>query len=661
MLSKSKLQGLLALPFLSFILAACQPAEFNSQNYRTNEPGTTGLLNERGIPYTIGGDKRVSQAQGPASPKDPQNPTPEEKQNLDLAKAIRKIQMTRTSEDGKNSRFGTSKVAVKIQVETLPGLVETLEFETKPDQKPGEIRFTNVKAKSSSNGNLFYLSGSFADSEDEDQSRGVLDLVQQKQSNSSARIFVRSYLANLNLRKDQKKIQSSQLNQTLEDLQKDTFAWVTNWAIVLGPSYYDVQILKLKVAKSPSDLHKNISIADTAREDRGESKSETVFTFSGEALRTGDAPSHPTELKAGRISPSSVQLRGDAEESDRRVYTLRLKDPKSGEQAEALLDVSRATKSKPLSPRLEPKIQSELPGSFFPLNLNGQALPRTAKMLADFNNNIDLEEVQGWIKYWTGQSAKPPRAQALNGSSIQKHFEFMNPVKNLTAAIFGSFDILPHASLVTIFESSYFRSGNYKIEVNGKSTAAGPFQIIKGTALNLGLRVDSSQKIGARPSALDERLYFASAACGAANLFSKEAALFPHDLTLVLLSYYQGGPTASNLVACNTQSGSKAGTCKKIAGERKENEQEIEDARRFKITFEEFARLRMGKSDLITYVSRVLAAYFISVAPSEFGFEIPDGPKTLPTNLLPPNPIKNQNCRDAVDQYLKSRSGLDRA
>jgi hypothetical protein len=159
---------------------------------------------------------------------------------------------------------------------------------------------------------------------------------------------------------------------------------------------------------------------------------------------------------------------------------------------------------------------------------------------------------------------------------------------------------MPPAFVFLIVNESVYFSGRVKMQgtqyseyswdnppsPNSKGkivTTAGPFQIIRRTAYDNGISTQAD-----RNSPSDERNYFTSAACGAANYLASTMDKF-RDPTLGIMGYFQGPYAVLPVVRA---------AVKRYAD--------------FSLTYADIARNHMVDPPWITYVAKVVAAYFIA-------------------------------------------------
>lgn len=245
-------------------------------------------------------------------------------------------------------------------------------------------------------------------------------------------------------------------------------------------------------------------------------------------------------------------------------------------------------------------------------------------MTRDFARNRKIPGVVAWMKVYENQ-------KNWHHTDLAAFYRNANPFRAMIETIGRAYDVSPAFAYVTVIESPYFTGGRYKITSETKSSAVGPFQILKDTADTVGMR-------------REERRYFAPSACGAARYFSTLVNQFwSGDTTVSILGYYQGDGGAARAIACTY---SNRDMC---YGKNWSRYKTL--AKNYNFTYAQIASVAAIPKDQLDYVNKKLAIYFISENIAEHGFNANDVKGALPTNgtVFPTAPINDALCRQAVN------------
>lgn len=608
MVKKSFITQILVLLFL-VLQVRCAPSamEANENN------STTGFTTPSGAPYTAGGDQRIINDRKNSVNADPNVLASTKK----LAAAITSVRFVRYNKENKIDRFGTNEIRVELIING--------------SQKIGfQGALSSVGAYRSrsaviigNQGNL-QIEAEFEDQADERFSSGrfrVSQMDERKRAKATVDIFMRSYAAAVSttLSAEQK---LDPVNQRFVQLVTDkAFAWVSNIVIQSGRSFYEVNIFATN-SQNKDELDKAAS-------------GRRLFSFAGEAVRTGDFTDAPaTRLTSGLMKPLEVELVGDAEDTDQRTFAITLEGYKN-QNIELLMKIEKPEKDVPRQPVPTHKTSKGLTASsYLKVDLT---IPSVKKMIEDFENNYGSPGVSTWIQNFTRKQQ--------DRDYLIKSLQTAQPFRPLVQTIFQSFGVAPPAALVTFIESSFFGSGKFKLETNPESTASGPFQLLYGTAKDMGMKVFENAK-GVLPKAGDHRLFFVPSACGAADHLQKSvASIAKKDSTMAIAAYYLGnGGVASQIHQA-------------LTGVKPAKKDLLQLIKKYNLVYKDVARQRILPSHVITYVNRALALYFVTGNPIDNNFNW--GPETgakLPPNVVMPafSEIQNSTCRQAVSNLMTS-------
>jgi len=637
----------------TLLLAACAPAANNSDN--PSLLGTTGYTSPEGYEYVSNGDTRVGEAlrqpepakPAPGKPVAPAPTKPGAKPPQPTAKPLRErlkeFEISRFhANETDPARFGEARMVLKV---IFNGGQRSVEFKTNLiGAKP---RF---QVNATSNG--YTLTGELSDSEHQTQGDFVLTHLASKES---ARIFYWAYKAKLKVRENRLRqvVRGSTFENQLTDLRDNSFGWVNNWNVLRGPSFFLVDIVRLLAPNSSAG-----------------GASSSLLSFKGPSLRTGEAVHDVDEISG---APSTIRLVGNGEEDAGRIFQVSMQDPESKESNEFMLDVELDSSIKPhvqqhegqapapvpipdevpeepevkedysTSPPKPPGRQEteEIPRngkSYLRINSN---LARTSKMTRDFNRNRNLTGVKQFIENYKGNWR----------SQLQKFYTQANPFRRIIEKVGQTFDVSPAFAYLTVIESRYFYGGRYQIESAGTSTALGPFQLLEGTARELGLAVGGGNN--------DERRYFVPSSCGAAKYIGKLVDKFDDsDATVSILAYFQGDGGAAAAIFCSYDT--NAGDRKACAARINKSFKGADYGRFLRLTknynysYAEMDSKAAIPKHMRDYVNKKLAIYFISNDMNKYGFTVDGAPTRLPTNgtVMPQRALKDRACQTAVAPLL---------
>ena len=587
------LRTYLILALGTWLLTSCAPAQ--NQDRPLN---STGFKNEAGISYHTGGDRRIEAALDRPDPPPAQTagqttpaPTAPGPSKV-FRESIAEMQLWRYDAEKTPKRFGKQKFVVSLRFKDGPDL-----------QFQGEFQAGKLEAAT---GDL-YLSGSLTDKPESSEGEFVLT---KRSTQEVAQVFFWAYRADLKITPNGERpaIQGSRYEKTLKELKHGAYGWVNNWAVKEGRAFYQVAIVDPK---------------------------KTLFAFKGESLRTDDVDTPATSLTP-EIS-SHIVLKGNADQSPTRAFEVGLKDPESAEVNDVLIEVElRDPTPKPLPPRGEDKFMHLAQG------------PRSHKMADDFNRpeNFKLEGVQEWIKVYTDVTPNRNKNRALR-KDLQQFFVSAAPLRPILERIGWAYDVSPAYAYLTVVESAYFTGGNYEIEPNDRSSALGPAQLLKGTALEAGLKVTGGDD--------DERRFLIPSMCGTAHYMRKLVDKFDDkDATIAILGYYRGDGGAAAAIHCafDSEVEDRKACAQKIQSRRyksKDYERFLGLMRKYNYSYAGISRLSSIPLDMREYVDKKLAVYFIANDMKSYGFAQPRNDKTgWEETLKPKAPIQSAECRRAV-------------
>jgi len=627
----------------------CAPAkvgDFRPEFQPVQSSGTTGFETSYG-PATVGGDLRVEESRRQIEK--------ESKAKPGLAGKILGVNVTRLNAPKSPDRFGSHSVLIEINVSDEPRgpilfLVQLKEAGT--DQYLSDETSSNFGSK-------YTLTAEFADAKSKLASSGKINLKAHHggRLESEVTIFVRTYLASVDLRQD------GQSAEVLDESLADARAWVKNSVVVLGRSFYEMEVVSLNHKKKPS----------TQTKTETEKKESVLFVVSGEAVRTEGALSlPPIRSSSGLLSVGDVEMIGDAETTDARAFAVNVKTDQGKEARVALIvqnvelpvpvvekveepdekqgaennTAGTPKQGKPETlPRSEPpapiqqKKQEAAPrisksDSYFDMPYGQPNFDRLTKVVDHFNKNFDLPGVQTQIQNYK-------KWKFLDGPLSR-----MVPVRSFIEESFHSLQVPATASLLTLNESAFFKSDQFPIEVAGHGDT-GPFQFIPDTGRWIGLKVSQSNR-----EIWDERRYFVPSACAAARLLNFLIGEFEStDATLALMAYNQGAGGAASLVSCTM----KQQTCRS-------GQAALDLVRRYKFTFRDVSRLHMAKGNsapAVGYVHRILALHFMAVDPQKYGVNWNEIPNVkIPEKVMfpPSGSIQDPACNQHAQQTVKTYS-----
>lgn len=648
--------------------AACAPKNFEPS---LNSPSSaqTGHTTPDGRKYTVGRETRLSDEKRKIQPQQPANPTPKEQQQLNLNQSLKNFHFIRFDKQSQRpSRLGSDHFEFQLVVKEPHRSSQKLSFtgSLHGDQN-GEYQIKPTQAKENSQ---YELTGRFKESRDATSGDRVVGQFKVKFLGQpkaiEATILYRAYEANLNIRAPLSKNLEENVNlaKNIQNLQTNTKAWVNDFSVPLGVSTYDIAVIK-KASPTPSP------------ESTEEPGLESLLSFSGDSIETGFQDIEPAQIQsaANQQDLESVELVGNAEGEDSRIFMMTVKDDK-GEDTELMVDIESESPATDLTFEQDPptdiptkeapaqkesemdvELTQKLPEVNIPIPqprpddqrpqraqpsrtesartqsakgnnsrsyLYTESGSEALKIIHDFDQNYHLPTVQKYI-------ADFKKRGSGRNNKIKNFFKYANPFRGLIEKIARGFKVPAQFAYVSLIESRYFYGGRYELQVNPHGDDTGPFQIISSTGKWLGMKIYPQAK-GSLPDSRDERLYFASSACGAAKLFKENSNYLPKDKTLTILSYNRGAGGAAKMALCSKgQCGLSANRALKMA-------------RDYSYTFQAIEKHKIDR-DAINYVSRVLAAYFVAGEYEGSPLDMDaNAPSRLPSRTVFPSNYKDSKC-----------------
>lgn len=615
-------------------------------HYGTSMSATssTGFENSNGVPYTVGGDpriiERIEATRNPVDLSPQSGPRNEiEKMDQDLARNIKDLWFVRVNSTGKIDRLGTLEVRGLIHLEKLGPLQFKLPLETL-----GSGRFTTGRKKIH---DQLEIQIDYEDQQNQTASQGTAHLFYKNETNNSkakptvvqAQIYLRAYRADIEAIPSIEQKLTAINKEVIELIEKNSYAWVVNTVVYNGISLYEIQVHSSLNPSAPQ-------LTPLAKLVAG----KRYFSFMGEALATGDFGDHPAKrLDPGVFQVKSAELMGDENEEDNRTFSIVIAGYHGQDQLDLALKVGRTSAAPPsaisspsnphtISPMKVAELRGQKNDAFLKADFS-TAHPRVKKNIQDFEQNFDLAGVQGWIKEF---QSRAPRRQAL-----LRALHFAQPVRNMVETIFQNYNVAPPASLVTFIESAFFASGNYVLETNPKSTATGPFQLLYGTALDMGLKAHEN-KIGQLPKAGDHRLFFIPSACGAGKHFASSLdSIAQRDSTMAIAAYYLGNAGVANQI--HRSQTKKNPTRKELPSL----------MQKYNMKYSDVYKQKMLPKHVLDYVNKSLALYFMTGDPKAYNLDWdPQNQPQIPQGkILPPlKEIQDSLCRESIIEYQTSSS-----
>lgn len=593
-------------------LASCGTQFKGAKTGLHMDRGATGALDASGYPYTSGADPRVQMAKEALGPRDPFNPTEEELRNLEFAAKLGRPHLTRLGQEGQARSVKSDSFVLLIQMDS-----QIIKFQGKLENA-GDQTWVIENTPATDNPE-YSLSGLIEDHEDgTNSSEFYLSFKDSASNNLQARILYRTYLAEVRLRqnKSQDLSGSRKLMTQVKRLEKHARARVKNWVIAYGASFYEVEVLT--------------------------SKMDIAFAFNGEAKRTSEVMSHPTlALNKGTFAPAHVELFGDAETEDLRSFIVTLKDDRKKITTELILEVEGLAQSHK-SLQIESQGLKGLGASaFLQAPIGHSEYPNTSQTLLHFEQHWGLPGVQNWIETFT----------STRSQELKSFFRYAKPFTKIIETIFLYSDVPPQVSYLTLTESPYFTGGKYNNTARPpKSTALGPFQFLRGTASDLGMRVYKSSSV------YDERRYFVPSACAASQYMDELISDFiVSDATLAILAYHVGPGGSAAAIHCSygLKNPSDQKACGQRVGGRGFSSQQyatfLNRMKNYRFNFSDISRQKLIPNHRIEYVNKFLAMYFLAGHPEVYGVA-PEAYKTqLPKEtLMPPKPLQDKECQEAI-------------
>ncbi len=588
-------------------LAACAPytgGALNAAPGSGNET-TTGFNNKLGVPYTAGGDTRLIQER--KKQEAGLAPAPNEATRI-LAESIRQIRIVRVNEENKIDRFGRKEVRIEIDF----GQAGQLRFSGALKGASGQRVVSETLTPKAG----LQVTAEFEDEANQRYSAGKILLTQvdeRKRPLAQVGVFLRSYSAAVTTSFSTEQTLNPVNERYVQLLVQRAFAWVSNLVIQNGRSFYEVHLY----AASSKDKTDQVDQLAAGRR---------LFSFAGEAVRTGDFADAPaTWMEQGLMNPLKAELIGDAEDEDQRTFSVILNGFRE-QNIDLALRIEKPHHDVPM-PR-QKILKGLTAGSYLRVNYNDLANPKIKKMIDDFESNYQVQGMQAWIKRYTSSGARR--------ESLRNALTHADPFRPLVEEIFHNYGVAPPAALVTFIESAFFASGKYKLEVNPRSTATGPFQLLWGSGKAMQMKVYQN-RTGKMPVAKDHRLFFVPSACAAArHLKSSLESVAQNDSTLAIAAYYLGNGGVANAIG--------------KALKRDKSASSMQLVKRYNIRYSDVAKQHMLPAHVIDYVNKALSLYFITGNPAGHNFDwVPQVSPDLPHGkILPPDEIQDPTCKASV-------------
>jgi hypothetical protein len=644
-----KLTGTLIALGTIVLLFGCGPAEQNST--QSSLPGSTGYFDTDGIDYLHNGDpyviKRMAEERKP--PQDQQNPPPPSSNPgtppsatpstsaPTLRDRITNFGLSRFNDGEKNAdRFGRSTFELTVYFKEKTSVT----FKGRLIDQGDRLHFD------ASTGD-YRVQGNFID--DVTHEKTTTDgfyLINTKTSEKVEISYIGSKILITVYPENGQTIKPGSLFEcqlkALQDSQH-FYKWGNNWVILGGRSFYFY------------DFVKHVKEGDTSLDCL-----PNDFSISGESKRVSlddKTITHPARSSSDVIS--NAELTGNSDVSNQRALEVTLKDKNTNETLKTLI-VTDPANPEDRGPSLSP---DEMPIEYGPPSDPGEdgddttttptPTPRpspspstpstspvsvpagsksfaflredssqsyTARMVRDYRRN---RQVPGVLRFMRQLQNAP--------KSMQNFIDYGYPFRAVMDAISKAYDVSSMYAYISYNQNASYKGGHYAAPEGDNSTpghAVGPFQMHIAAAKDGGLSGLSVSR-----GANDERHYFVTSACGAAQyLHLTTKGFLRGDTTFGILGYNQG----------------VAGTIGAI-------KKAEHTAQAFSVSYATLAGHGGLPSALRDYVDQALAVYFILSDMPRYGFSIsPKAKLTLPDNgtVIPPKGISNSKCEAAVTQVL---------
>lgn len=627
-------------------------------------------------PYTTAADARVTETVRQQAPKPNAAWTPEQKQELLFSESLQDYQFFRY-DDYKSKqvkRFGKQSFDFNVLVKDTDGHTFAVHFNGNLKQNGNSFELIDVQTDHPE----YSLEGRLTDGKD--TSIGNFKL---KNQGRQVMIFLRSYKTKMEVhtRSSVDLSASPELKAKIERFKQETekknvYAWATNMVsagVTVGVSRFHYDILKIVDPGKKDDINH-----------------APLFSFDGESVQTQDIDGAPATVQSTKGDISDVKLRGDAQDDDSRVFSMKVKDSK-GQTADVMIEFDRDSDApemalgqpaKPVTPTPPPALTPDesdppasmdddwvLPDSFgTPVNSepavplrpsqpkpsapSRSTPPPKTKPVAPaprptVNTPAHYRGIGQNAYFFTdyGNSSLPRTKHAID--DFEKNFDV--PQVQQQFAIYKRsrgrmsrwFDYAtPFIPLIESIAKTYdvppafvfltVRESSYfsgPIRIHGKSYPAYSWANPSTTSAVGPFQIEVAASHDCNLG-LGERNYFAPSACGAACYLGNQMRLFPSDYALGILAYYQGAGVKNKILA-------KA---------RYYND--------FSFGYASIARHHMLGADPIQYVAEVLAAYFVSGDYRAYGFSREANPQSLAEipSALPKGSIRSQKCESAINR-----------
>lgn len=684
----------LILPaLLSMALTGCQRGTpFKADNYSAQfrQPHETGFTNFQDQKYTVDGDAirtdERTREMLQFKPETTHSPEEAEQKQIALATSIQKVSVVRYDSENKPTALGGQSFLVQVLSQLPETGLEPIEFRGKLEQRNNSLILQKTQVQSGQY--LYTLSGFFTDDTDKFKSKGELYITQFVNKNGELKeeakttITLRSYLADIRIKTSEELDPKSNLAKRVKDLEQKSLAWVNNSVVILGRSFYEYQIIRLPSEQAaikdaePIFGFKGESVSDTQLIEtpveevsfpKEPKTQEEVNSPKAQEPTTEQPKTQEPKTEQPKKSHQPNQSSTESKESQStkviapfgsnnngiRSFEIELTDPDDPKEKTDILMTIRERNPEPEPevsdddtshslPERKPGVPSEsLPDllgynsdAFLNVTYDPSRLPMTAQVMKDLDQNYHIRDIR--TLNFDSEMTNKVRNNSKN------FWKYAHPFRKMLQDIYEYYDVPAPLAYVSVFESAFFQGSyvNY-LAVRPGGTDTGPFQILKGTGLHLKMKIDNTQAKSKKPKNWDERLYFFSAACGAASYMKELSEDFIHsDATLAILAYNQGPTGAASHLNRDLGWGETSNLLAKV--------------KKYRFTYAELREQSNKNAKHIEYVDSKLAAYFLLQAPSVMGFTPPsDVMTTYPsdTKVIPKDIIKTPGCEDIAKKY----------
>ncbi|NCN95277.1 MAG: lytic transglycosylase domain-containing protein [Bdellovibrionales bacterium] len=373
-----------------FLLTSCAPSHYAAQD-QSSFKNHTGHKTDDGRSFTVGDEPRLEEEKiiaieelkkdSPPPQKKNSNPSPpsqsedteegsdeDQKQKVTseefpFRRSLKEFRFLRYENDPKTpAKLGTKSYSLQVYIQPDGSAGAWVGFAGALKTDGAQLLFED----SSQTNEDYRVKGSLESVEQvvvgrfEISRKGAL----KGSLLETATVLYKAYEADLNVRTplDKNLEEYVNLNKKVQNLKADTKAWVNDFVVPFGVSTFDVAIIRKP--KTPG--------AEKPKADSW----EDLLEFKGRSVETDSPQTEDLKIQAllSDIEYKSMQLIGNAEGEDSKIFSMTVKDDK-GNDTELLLDVERPKSAAEIEEENKKKLESGVDSDTNSEETDGGQLP----------------------------------------------------------------------------------------------------------------------------------------------------------------------------------------------------------------------------------------------------------------------------------------------